>query len=130
MTDAAERVSPMNDPVLASRVFGVYLASAGAGFFVAPGVVLPILGLAAPTDVWIRVVGILTVILGMYFVYCAQPEQRRFFQATVIARLMFFSGVASLVLFGLAPPLLLLFGLVDLAGAAWTQLALRATAPR
>lgn len=118
----------MRDPVLASRVFGVYLALAGAGFFVAPSVVLPLLGLAAPTEVWIRVVGVLTAILGMYFVYCAQPDQRRFFQATVIARVMFFGGVASLVAVGLAPPLLVLFGLVDLLGAGWTIYALRATA--
>lgn len=117
----------MNDPVLASRVFGVYLAGSGVGFFVAPGLILPLLGLAAPTDVWIRVVGIVTMILGMYFLYCARPDQRRFFQATVIARVMFFTGVASLVVAGLAPPLLLLFGAIDLAGAAWTQLALRAT---
>jgi hypothetical protein len=120
----------MNDPVLASRVFGAYLALAGAGFFAAPGILLPLLGLPAPTDVWIRVVGILTAILGMYFVYCAQASQRRFFQATVIARLMFFGGVGTLVALGLAPPLLVLFGLVDLAGAGWTQLALRHTAPR
>lgn len=119
----------LNDPVLASRVFGVYLTSAGAGFLVAPGVILPLLGMPAPTDLWIRVVGILTAILGMYFVYCAASDQRRFFQATVIARLMFFAGVAALVLLGLAPPLLLVFGAVDLAGAAWTQLALRATSP-
>jgi uncharacterized membrane protein HdeD (DUF308 family) len=115
------------DPVLASRVFGVYLAANGAGFFLAPALILPRLGLPAPADEWIRIVGILSAILGMYFVYCAQPGQRRFFQATVIARLMFFSGVLSLVLLGLAPPLLVLFGLIDLAGAGWTQYALHKT---
>jgi hypothetical protein len=119
----------MNDPVLASRVFGIYLAGSGAGFFLAPRLILPMLGLEAPQEVWIRIVGILSAILGMYFIYCAQPDQRRFFQATVIARGMFFTGVASLVVVGIAPPILVLFGLVDLAGAAWTQLALRATAP-
>lgn len=117
----------MNDPVLASRVFGAYLALNGLGFFVAPATLLPLLGLPAPTDGWIRIVGLLTLILGMYFTYCAQPGQRRFFQATVIARLLFFSGVVALVLTGQAPALLALFGLVDLAGAAWTQRALRAT---
>ena len=94
----------------------VYLAGAGIGFFVAPGVIVPLLGLPAPTEVWIHVVGILTAILGMYFVYCAAPEQRRFFQATVIARVMFLTGVASLVVLGIAPPLLVVFGGVDLAG--------------
>ena len=115
------------DPVLASRTFGVYLASAGAGFALAPTLILPLLGLPAPTDSWIRVVGILTAILGMYFIYCAQPGARRFFEATVIARLMFFTGVATLAVLGLAPPLLVLFGVVDLVGAGWTVYALRAT---
>jgi hypothetical protein len=116
-------------PVLASRAFGVYLAASGLGFFVAPRRVLPLLGLAVPADAWIRVVGLLTIILGMYFLYCARPEQRRFFRATVIARLMFFSGVVALVVAGLAPPLLALFGVVDLAGATWTLIALVRSAP-
>lgn len=117
----------MRDPVLASRVFGVYLAAAGMGLAVVPGVLLPLLGLPAPTEAWIRVVGILTAILGMYFLYCAAPDQQRFFKATVIARLMFFTGIATLVVSGIASPILLLFGLVDLLGAAWTLFALRAT---
>lgn len=117
----------MRDPVLASRVFGAYLALSGTSFYFAPDVALAMVGLPAPTDVWIRLVGLLSAILGMYFVYCARPEQRRFFQATVIARLMFFTGVAALAALGAAPPILVLFGVVDLAGAAWTQLALYAT---
>lgn len=39
-----------------------------------------------------------------------------------------FSGLAFLVLMHKAPALLALFGLVDLAGAAWTLWALRAPA--
>jgi hypothetical protein len=116
---------PMRDPVLASRVFGVYLVAAGAFLFLVPGISLPLLGLAVPSEVWVRVVGLLTGILGMYFLYCARADQRRFFQATVIARLIFCSGVVALVLAGLAPPLLALFGVVDILGATWTQVALR-----
>jgi hypothetical protein len=118
----------VKDPVLASRVFGVYLAVTGVGFFVAPGALLPFLGLPPPSDVWIHNGGLLTAILGMYFLFCARQEQRRFFQATVIARLMFFSGVLLLVALGRAPLLLAAFGVVDVAGALWTELALRATA--
>lgn len=117
----------MNDPVLASRVFGVYLLASGASFAAAPGTVLPLLGLAAPTDAWVRIVGLLSAILGMYFLYCARADQRRFFQATVIARLIFFSGVTTLAIAGLAPTLFVGFGVVDLVGAGWMQLALRAT---
>jgi len=117
----------MNDPVLASRVFGVYLLASGVMFAAIPGTALPLLGLAATGDVWVRVVGLLSGILGMYFLYCARTDQRRFFQATVIARIIFFSGVTTFTLVGLASPVFVLFGVVDLLGAAWMQLALRAT---
>ena len=62
-----EGMSAPQSPVLASRVFGAYLALSGAGFFLAPGAVLPLVGLAPTSDPWIRLVGLLTVILGMYF---------------------------------------------------------------
>jgi hypothetical protein len=39
---------------------------------------------------------------------------------------MFFTGVTAFALPGWASPLLIVFGLVDLAGAAWTWSALRA----
>lgn len=119
----------LDDPVLASRTFGVYLGLNGLAFFFAPGLMLPLLGLAAPTDEWIRVVGLLTLILAMYFTWVAQPGERRFFQATVIARVMFFTGVLGLVIVGRVPVLLSVFGLVDLAGAGWTQYALQRTRP-
>lgn len=117
----------MKDPVLASRVFGVYLAIAGTAFAVAPDAVLPLLGFPVPTDAWIHLVGLLTAILGMYFVYCARPEMRRFFVATVIARCMFFTGIVAFALGGLVSPLLVSFGVVDLIGAAWTLVALQAS---
>jgi hypothetical protein len=121
---------PLADPVLASRVFGAYLAAAGALLLLAPGALLPLLGLPVPEDVWIRVVGLLTAILGLYFLACARPDQRRFFQASVVARLVFFTGVTGLWLTGRAPATLLAFGLVDVAGAAWSQVALVRSAAR
>jgi hypothetical protein len=114
----------VNNPVLASRVFGIYLTLAGASFAIIPSTVLAPLGIEA-TEVWIRIVGLLSTILGMYFLYCARSRQ--FSRATVIARLMFASGIASFVIAGVAPPVFLVFGVVDLVGAAWMQLALHAT---
>lgn len=127
MSVGPERIN-VNNPVLASRVFGVYLLLSGLLFGLVPALALPMLGLPAPTEVWVRVVGLLSAILGMYFLYCAVPDQRRFFQATVFARLIFFSGVFALFLVGLAPPIFLLFGTVDLLGAGWMQWALRSSA--
>lgn len=106
-------------------VFGIYLSLAGLSFILIPNLVLPMFGFPTTTEVWIRLVGLLTAILGMYFLYSVRHNDHHFFQATVYARLIFFSGVALFVLFKLGSPLLILFGLVDLAGAAWTWSALR-----
>ncbi len=94
---------------------------------IVPNFVLPLFGFPTTTEVWIRLVGLLTAILGMYFLYSVRNDDRHFFRATVFARLIFFAGVTSLVILDLGSPLLIAFGLVDLAGAAWTWLALRAS---
>ena len=53
----------------------------------------------------------------------ATPES--FFRATLVARPFLVLSLCGYVLFGLAPPQLILFGVIDLAGALWTWLALR-----
>ena len=71
-------------------------------------------------------VGLLTAILGGYFLNSVRTNDDSFHRATIYARLVFFTGIAVFVLLGLASPLLVLFGLIDLAGAAWTWTSLRA----
>lgn len=48
-----------------------------------------------------------------------------FFRFTVWGRSIVLIGIASLILLRLAPPVLILFGLVDAAGAMWTGATLR-----
>lgn len=117
----------MSNPANSIKFFGVYLAIFGVLFFVVPNSILPLLGFATTTEPWIRLTGLLAAILGFYFLYSVRHNDAAFYRATVYARLIFFVGVAKLVLLGWASPLLLAFGLVDLAGAAWTWLALRKT---
>ena len=117
----------MSNPARSITVFGVYLALTGLSFVFVPNLVLPLFGFPTTTEVWIRLVGLLTAILSLYFLYSVRHADKRFFRATVPARLLFFAGVTSLAILDLGSPLLIVFGLVDLAGAAWTWLALRAT---
>ena len=117
----------MSNPARSIMVFGVYLSVAGLCFIFIPNFVLPLFGFPATTEVWIRLAGLLTIILGMYFFYSVRYEDRHFFRATVFARLMFFTGVTLFVILGWGSAMLIAFGLVDLAGAAWTWLALRSS---
>ncbi|SRR5258706_421820 len=106
-------------------VFGIYLLLAGLSLIFIPNIVLPWLGFPTTTEVWIRVTGLLTTNVGMYFLYSVRHDDRHFYRATLYARLIFFAGVTLFVIFKQGSPLLILFGLIDLAGAAWTWTALR-----
>ena len=107
-------------------VFGIYLILSGLSFILVPNLILPLFGFAPTTEVWIRVVGLLAAILGFYFLYSVHHADHNFFRATVYARLMFFTGLVLFALLAWGSPMLVAFGLIDLAGAAWTWYALRA----
>ncbi len=110
--------------------FGVYLGMLGIGLLAAPGLVLAPFGLPAPQEVWVRVGGMVIAILGVYYMLAARHGLQAFFAWTVATRASVIVVFAVLVLSGLAPTVLLLFGAVDLAGAAWTWAALRREAPQ
>jgi len=107
-------------------VFGIYLLVLGSTLVVAPAFLLGIFGLDAPQEVWIRVTGVVAGVLGFYYLFTARREAKDFFWATVWARPAVIVFFTAFVLLDLAEPVLILFGVVDLLGAAWTFAALRA----
>ena len=115
MTPAARSVS----------IFGIYLLLLGVTLLLAPNLLLGVFGMPSTTEVWIRVVGMLCVLLGMYYRVSAGAESRQFFQASVLARLSVPVFFLIFVLAGWSQWPLVLFGLVDAAGALWTWTALR-----
>jgi hypothetical protein len=106
-------------------VFGIYLVVIGLGFLVVPNVPLALFGFPATKEPWIRVVGMLVLILAYYYIQAARSEMQPFFQWTVHARPFVLVCFVVFVVLGLAQPALILFGVVDLLGAIWTGLALR-----
>ena len=115
----------MSSPARSITVHGIYLILSGLSFVLVPNFVLPLFGFAPTSEVWIRVVGLLATILGGYFLYSVRVDDRSFYRATIFARLAFFTGITLFALLGLGSLLLILFGLIDLAGATWTWLSLR-----
>jgi hypothetical protein len=104
---------------------GVFLIFTGIGFFIAPNMVLPLFGLPETNEVWIRIMGMLVLFLGYYYFTSARKELKEFFKITVSVRLIAFFCFLILVLTKIAYPILIIFGIIDLAGAIWTILALR-----
>jgi hypothetical protein len=105
------------------KYFGLYVIVTGVGLLLVPGLVLSPLGIAAPTEIWIRVVGTLAIPLGYYYWVCGSANVVEFFRASIRGRLLF---AATIVLS--APIQMLLFAGIDLAGAAWTYQGLRKSA--
>jgi cytochrome c oxidase subunit IV len=77
-------------------------------------------------DVWIRVVGMLLLVIASYYTLAVRSEWRDFFRMSVYLRASVIVFFGAFVLAGLAPAMLLVFGVIDLAAAVWTAMALRA----
>jgi hypothetical protein len=108
-------------------VFGLYLALLGMILVVVPNFLLKMFFFPGTSEVWIRVVGMLLLILGYYYIRTSRKETIEFFHLTVHVRSVTILFFAAFVLLGFAGPSLILFGVVDLLGALWTGLALRST---
>ncbi len=115
----------MQSSALTIKIFGIYVVLTGIGLVLTPNLILGLFGFPPATEVWVRVLGALAVILGYYYWACGTAGAKAFFQATIPGRVGFFALCVSLVAAAGAPLPLLAFGVVDLLGAAWTLLALR-----
>lgn len=106
-------------------IFSIYMFALGATLVVVPNVFLSIFGIPETHEVWLRIVGMLVLILGFYDFLAARHEMKIFFKWSVWARLPVVVFFAAFVALGLAPPILILFGAIDAAAAVWTFAALR-----
>lgn len=106
-------------------VFGIYLLVLGGILVGSPNTLLAVFRLPTTTEPWIHVLGVTVLAMGMLDVASARNEQTAFFRATVWVRVFVFASFIALTLARIAPPVLVAFGIVDLAGAIWTFAALR-----
>jgi hypothetical protein len=109
-----------------ARVFAVYVFVVSTVLVVAPNVLLAFFGIASTSEVWIRVAGVLAFNIGIYAWVGAR--HRPFLEASVYTRALVCAAFVVFALLGLASPMIVLFGLIDLAGGVWTWLALKADA--
>lgn len=105
--------------------YSFYLFLEGILLALVPNLKLQIGGFSPTDEEWIRVLGVYTIVVGIYYYQSSSHEQRAFFQATVTGRMFFFIGIAVLFFLGLAEPALILVGTADVISATWTLMALR-----
>jgi len=105
--------------------FSVYLFPLGGILIVAPNTLLGVFGLPGTSEVWIRVVGMLVLVLGFYYSQAARREVTEFFRLSVVGRSAVLLFFIAFVIAGFAPPVLILFGVIDFLAAMWTAFALK-----
>lgn len=117
----------MSNGAKSMLVYGIYYLGAGATLLIIPNVFLGMLGLPPTDEVWIRVIGMLLFLLSFYYILGARNELRVFFKWTVYTRGSVFIFFIAFVLLGFVKPVLILLGVIDLAGAIWTALTLKSS---
>jgi hypothetical protein len=115
----------MNKSSKSLLAFGVYLIGMGTGLVVIPNTVLGLLSLPLTNEIWIRVLGVVTLVLAFYYIQASRANLRLFAGWTVPARVAVFLFFTGFVLMGWVGPSMIVVGSVDLLGAAWTGWALR-----
>ena len=114
----------MSATAVSILAFGIYIVVIGAGFLLIPNTILPLLKLPKTNEPWIRVMGCVILVLGFYYIISAQNELTPFFWATVIGRFGILVLFVSLVISKKAPPVIIMFGVIDAAGGIWTFLTM------
>jgi hypothetical protein len=107
--------------------FGIYELLPGPGLIIMPDPILAFFVFPESKEVWIRVTGALVSIFAFYDIEAARCELTDYFRLTVYARSSVMLFLTLFVLSGLAKPMLILFGVVDLPDAIRTALALRSS---
>ncbi len=105
--------------------FGFYLLGIGITLTVFPNILLSLFQFPETNEVWIHVLGAVVFGVGMLYIFMAPTNHALFFILTIYVRASILVWFTIFVVIGLAPVQLILFGVVDAAGAAWTYTALR-----
>ncbi len=115
----------MTKSSLSILVFAIYLASLSAAFIFFPNPFIMLFGFEATTEIWIKILGFILGVLAFYFFMATVDNATNFYRWTVYARLSTLPIFLTFVVLGMAPPVLVLFGIIDAACALWTALALK-----
>lgn len=100
--------------------FGTYEIMAGLGFLAFPNSILSFLRMEKSIEPWIRIVGILAILIGYYHFMIGRLGINDLYWPTIYARILFIVLLALLVLAKKAPKKIILFGIASLLSTIWT----------
>ena len=106
-------------------LFGFYPLLAGFSMVIAPALPLEFMGLPVEGLDWIRMLGVVTAIVGYYYLNNGRTGGIQFARFTVHARTLIpFVFLAMVLIFDMRP-IYIAFTFVDVLGGLWTWSALR-----
>ena len=116
----------MNNAEKSLFVFGLYLIFAvGLGFMIMPVMLLDLFGMKYGDDTWIRFVGMLASIIGVYYLVAVRLKLQQLFIWTVWMRYYAAAFMVATLLLGKTELPILLFAGIDALAATWTLVALK-----
>lgn len=106
------------------QVWTGYVTALGLGLLLLPNMILSVFGIAETDEVWIRTAGMLLLGYAAYYWIAVRHDLHSIFEMSVWVR---WGVVVVLIVLAIAtgPWQLVLFAVVDFAGALWTFLTLR-----
>ena len=115
----------MTKSSLSILVFAIYLAILSVAFIFFPNPFIMLFGFEETTEIWIRILGFIIGVLAFYFFMAIVDNATHFYRRTVYTRLSTLPVFLAFIVLGMAPPVLLLFGIIDAVCALWTAWALK-----
>ena len=115
-------MSQVKKSIMASAIFTFI---SGIGLLFLPSFLFGLINLEVDDYLWVRIAGLLVLIVSLYYYAMLQLENDSIYHFTVWGRLLFAFGVFLLVWLKLAPATLMLFGFADFVLAGWTWIALK-----
>lgn len=97
----------------------VYVILAGISLLFFPNMLLGIFDIAPTNEVWIRVLGLLVLILSIYYYHIAHYGNDKIVWATIVGRLVFCIGLLIFVIIKLAPISLIGFATLEMILTVW-----------
>lgn len=119
----------MTRSALSIYMYGLYLVlSVCLPFVLFPHFTLGLFGLGAGDDVWVRFVGVLAGVIGLFYVAMVMTRSTRMFPWTVPTRYASAAFMCVIVALGKIGLALLIFAALDALTASITWVAIRADA--
>ncbi|MBL8003074.1 MAG: hypothetical protein JNL05_14065 [Flavobacteriales bacterium] len=105
-------------------VFGGYALIMGLVLLLAPEQLLPSFGFAESSGTWVHVLGFVLCCSAYYYLWAGWSGNKAFARLTVHTRFAAPLVMLALMMMGKVDHMVLVFGIVDAAGGAWTAATL------